>query len=112
MIDVASGEYGYEYVEKMISQVDNGRCINWIPNASDDKYDLERENVVEKQIHEFEAEIDPKQYMTSTSSWEQFCILYKRRTLQMWRDSVSFLMIICKRLSIFTFKFLLQCRVI
>lgn len=93
MIDVASGEYGYEYVDKMISQVDNGRCYNWTTAEIDQKENLAIENPHDGndrcQMTEFEAEIDSKLLRARSSSWQQFCILFNRRTLQMWRDSVS-----------------------
>lgn len=94
MIDVASGEYGYEYVEKMISLVDNGRCCQWSPDdASEEKIGSEKSmssgESVETMITSFEEDIDPKHLRPRSSSWQQFCILYKRRTTQMWRDSVN-----------------------
>lgn len=89
VIDVATGEYGFEYIDKMISAVDNGRCLNWTPydaiNA-DNNYQNEKQS--EQYVDEFEEEINPKHLRARSSFWEQFCILYKRRTLQMWRDSV------------------------
>lgn len=90
VIDVAAGEYGHEFIDKMISLVDNGRCLGWTP------YD---ENVAQKNItnekysemitDEFEEEIDPKHLRARSTYWQQFWILYKRRTIQMWRDSVK-----------------------
>lgn len=91
VIDVASGEYGHEYIDKMISLVDNGRCLSWAP------YDAVRENnyrndknlEISPAFDEFDEEIDPKHLKPRSSNWQQFCILYRRRTIQMWRDSVS-----------------------
>lgn len=93
VIDVASGEYGYEYVEKMISLVDNGRCGSWSPNAlngeqSGSEKSLSSGASAETAMTTFDEEINPKQFRARSSNWQQFCILYKRRTTQMWRDSV------------------------
>lgn len=90
MIDVASGEYGYEYVDKMIAMVDNGRCLQWTPPDSiEPMNNLRNERYLENvSIDEFEEEIDPKHLKPKSSNWQQFCVLFKRRTTQMWRDSV------------------------
>lgn len=95
VIDVASGEYGHEYIDKMISSVDNGRCLNWTPYdaaVTDNNYRNEK-NLHSQFIDELEEEINPKHLRARSSSWEQFWTLYKRRTVQMWRDSVSRLFI-------------------
>lgn len=92
MIEVSCGEYGYEYVEKMVTSVSNGKCNVWTPavdnklkagESSDDHLPQPSAEAVEA----FEQEIDPAEYKTKTSNWEQFRILHKRMTIQMWRDS-------------------------
>lgn len=90
VIDVTSGEYGHEYIDKMISLVDNGRCYGWTP------YDMVAENNYRNQkcltypnVAEFEEEIDPELLRPRATNWQQFRALYRRRTIQMWRDSVS-----------------------
>lgn len=90
VIEVASGEYGHEYVDKMISLVDNGRCLQWTPEDSIEPFNNRRnERYIEQAaIEEFEEDIDPKLLKPKSSNWHQFCILFKRRTKQMWRDSV------------------------
>lgn len=88
VIDVASGEYGHEYVERMITQVDNGRCYNWSPNGIEYKCEWDQEND-ESKTQKLETEFDTKRVQARSSNWEQFCILYRRRTIQMWRDSVN-----------------------
>lgn len=96
MIDVATGEYGHEYIDKMLSLVDNGRCFNWLPyNAVvENNYKNQQKCLEFSPIHdEFEEEINPKHLRARSSNWQQFCILYKRRTIQMWRDSVFLLKI-------------------
>lgn len=88
---MASGEYGHEFVDKMVSLVDNGRCYNWMPvDSIEHKNNLNNEKMLENMV-EFEEEINPKCLKQRSSFWQQFCILYRRRTTQMWRDSVSFL---------------------
>lgn len=89
MIDVATGEYGHEYVDKMISLVDNGRCFNWIPYDAVAENNYRNEKFSEPNFDELEVEINPKHLRPRSSNWEQFCTLYKRRTVQMWRDSVG-----------------------
>lgn len=88
VIDVAIGEYGHEYIDKMISSVDNGRCLSWTPyeTITDNNYRNEKNSG--QYFDELEEEINPKHLRARSSNWEQFCTLYKRRTLQMWRDSV------------------------
>lgn len=88
MIDVASGEYGHEYIDKMISSVDNGRCLNWKPYDAITENNYRNEKISEQIYDELEEEINPKHLRARSSSWEQFCTLYKRRMVQMWRDSV------------------------
>lgn len=96
MIDVASGEYGYEYVDKMIALVDNGRCSRWSPGEGSDEKSGSTQTLshssgqsVETLITSFEEDINPEHLKARSSNWQQFCTLYKRRTTQMWRDSVS-----------------------
>lgn len=100
MIDVCTGEYGHEYIDKMISSVDNGRCLNWTP------YDaINNDNSLRNQqqkyaaahapfIDELEIEIDPKHLRARSSFWQQFWTLYKRRSIQMWRDTVNIILIL------------------
>lgn len=90
MIDVASGEYGHEFIDKMISLVDNGRCLGWTPyDATVTRNNYKNEKCFEMICDEFEEEINPKHLRARSTYWQQFWTLYKRRTTQMWRDSVS-----------------------
>lgn len=88
-IDVASGEYGHEYVDKMITLVDNGRCDSWVPIDSIEYKNNRNNEKIPDSIEEFDEEINPKHLESRSSFWTQFCTLYRRRTIQMWRDSVS-----------------------
>lgn len=91
MIDVAAGEYGHEFIDKMISLVDNGRCLGWTPYDENvaQKYCKNEQYTTEMITDEFEEEINPKHLRARSTYWQQFWTLYKRRTLQMWRDSVK-----------------------
>lgn len=96
VIDVAAGEYGHEFIDKMISLVDNGRCLGWKPydeNVAQKNY--KNEKYSEMITDEFEEEINPKHLRARSTYWQQFWTLYKRRTLQMWRDSVKPIPLIC-----------------
>lgn len=85
VIEVTCGEYGTEYVEEMVSLVENGKCYNWTRQPlikSGSKISL-------NSICNFEEEINFKHLRLKSTSWQQFVILYNRRTVQMWRDTVS-----------------------
>lgn len=104
VIDVASGEYGHEFIDKMISVVDNGRCLNWTPYdaIAENNYRNEKLYGQSQLIDELEEEINPKHLRARSSTWEQFWTLYKRRTIQMWRDSVGLLGNGCNSSSFFS----------
>lgn len=91
MIEVSCGEYGFEYVDKMVTSVANGKCNVWTPSVDskikDSVEDSEPPLATPSCIERFEREIDPADFKTQTSNWEQFRILHKRMTIQMWRDS-------------------------
>lgn len=93
MIDVCTGEYGHEYIDKMISIVDNGRCLGWTPYdaVTENNYRNEKLSAHSQFIEELEVEINPKHLRARSTFWEQFWTLYKRRSVQMWRDSVIIL---------------------
>lgn len=65
--------------------VDNGRIIQWTPDVA------QCQRIDPHAPHaDFIDEIDPKLLEPSSSNWHQFCVLFKRRTKQMWRDSVGY----------------------
>lgn len=92
VIDVSSGEYGKENVEKLVNNVKNGHCYNWrtqnieansLPTTSNTEYpniDIS---------DEINHEIDLNYLKAGTTSWQQFKILYRRRNFQIFRNSVS-----------------------
>lgn len=88
MVEVSCGEYGMEYIDRMVSAVENGKCRRWTPL-------LAVQNVLDESggekggtIEEFEEDIDPEQLKCRSTSWHQFKVLFNRRWKQMWRDSV------------------------
>lgn len=83
VIEVATGEYGNEYLDRMIRTSENGRCLRWKPYGVH-----ESENEEKSIIEQFEEEISPELLKASSTSWQQFRILHRRMTLQMWRDAV------------------------
>lgn len=95
VIDVASGEYGYEHLDKMITSVDNGRIIRWTPSGShSNKYELAdtmNNNLPEDTINQFtqyEEEIDSRHLKSKCSNWQQFCVLFRRNSRQIYRNTV------------------------
>lgn len=84
-MEVSCGEYGPEYIDRMVQLVDNGKCHSWTPQISDQVKGESHHFVEHDQL---EQEIDPEYLRSRSSSWDQFRILYSRRTVQMYRDSV------------------------
>lgn len=87
VIDVSSGEYGKENVETLINNVKNGYCYNWriqsLPTTS--KTVSSNMDITD----EFSEEISLHYLKAKTTSWQQFKILYRRRTFQIFRNSVN-----------------------
>lgn len=77
-----------EYIDRMVSAVENGKCYSWTPFLAIqgvlDELDGEQNRI----IHDFEEDIDPKQLKCRSTNWDQFKVLFNRRWKQMWRDSV------------------------
>lgn len=76
-----------EYIDRMVSAAENGKCYRWTPHLAIQKVLDENEG---RAIQEFEEDIDidPKHLKCRSTSWDQFKVLFKRRWKQMWRDSV------------------------
>lgn len=90
VIEVASGEYGHEYLNRMVEMIDNGRVTSWRP--SDDTHDRYKKlyNFIEYQeFPQFEEEINPSNLQFKCSGWEQFTILFRRLSKQMYRNKVK-----------------------
>lgn len=77
VVEVSCGDYGYEYIDRMVVEVENGRCRRWPFQA--------KEKPLEEKLPE---DFDPKQLKCRSTSWDQFKVLHNRRWKQMWRDSV------------------------
>lgn len=88
VLEVSSGEYGMEYIDRMISAVENGKCSRWTPFLAIQNVLDEKEGGKDVKVYDFEEEIDPKQLKCRSTSWDQFKVLFNRRWKQMWRDSV------------------------
>lgn len=84
VLEVTAGEYGNEFVESMVSLVENGKCYSWDPDPSRRTTEIRefQYNGVEEVL------IQSKHLRTNLTGWQQFSILYKRRATQMLRDAV------------------------
>ncbi|XP_011501126.1 PREDICTED: ATP-binding cassette sub-family G member 1 [Ceratosolen solmsi marchali] len=67
IVEVSSGEYGHELVDKMISKIDMKFPIGLVNQMSPDGYKFSKE-------------------IAKISWWEQFTILLRRKMLQFYRD--------------------------
>lgn len=81
-----------EYIDRMVSAVENGKCYRWTPFLAIQSVLDESDGKTTEIIHEFEEDIDPKQLKCRSTSWDQFKVLFNRRWKQMWRDSVRIFM--------------------
>lgn len=101
VIEVACGEYGNEFPDRMVEHVDNGRVRSWKP--SDDIHDRYEKlyNFNDYQdFSQFDEEINPNNLKFKCSSWEQFTILFRRISKQIYRNKVCLTILISKSCSI------------
>jgi hypothetical protein len=70
----------------MIEAMDNGRVTSWEPA---NKYLSNYIKPDEKSFTMFEEEINPKNLTFRTSAFEQFLILFRRSSKQIYRNKVS-----------------------
>lgn len=97
VIDVASGEYGHEYLDRMVELIDNGRINCYKPPShiieKIDKNFIDRNdnqfNANSNDLKQMEDEIDPKNLKFKCSSWQQFCVLFRRASRQIYCNKVS-----------------------
>lgn len=93
-MEVASGEYGSEYLGRMVELIDNGRVIDWKPyNAIQDKYENHYDHNRNQcndtpHLAQFEEEINPNNLKFKCSSFEQFWVLFRRTSKQIYNDKV------------------------
>lgn len=74
----------------MVGLVENGKCFKWTQErAEGDGENGQAGSVLERQPGEEWDGAEALTMMSGSTWWEQFVILYNRRTLQMIRDSVS-----------------------
>ncbi|KAJ6648259.1 ATP-binding cassette subfamily G member 4, partial [Pseudolycoriella hygida] len=86
VVEVSCGEYGMDYIDRMVNAVENGKCF-WTPLLAIQSVLDKLEGKASEAIQKFEEEIDPKQLQCRSTSWGQFKVLFNRRWKQMWRDS-------------------------
>lgn len=89
VIEVASAEYGNFYIDRMVEYIDNGRIINWKPTANTQDrymplYNFQT-NVLNK-FQEIEEEINPHNLKFKCSGLQQFGILFRRASMQIYRN--------------------------
>lgn len=94
VIEVASGEYGHEYLDRMVEYIDNGRVITWKPTAEiQDRYVKMynfNNNVYDSQeFPQIDEEINPNNLQFKCSGFEQFSILFRRVSKQTYRNKVN-----------------------
>jgi hypothetical protein len=93
-VEVASGEYGSEFLGRMVDLIDNGRVIDWKPtNAIQDKYEIHYDynrNHFNEVTHlpQFEEEINPNNLKFKCSSFEQFLVIFRRTSKKIYNDMV------------------------
>lgn len=91
VIEVASGEYGSSYLDKMVELIDNGRTISWKPSADiEDRYVkmYNFNNNVYDQRDFIDEEINPNNLKFKCSGWQQFLILFRRSSQLIYRNKV------------------------
>lgn len=94
VIETACGDYGREYVNRMIELVENGRVSSWTPAPSCNNDHIEKTEppliviVEDKEEHgkllqtTFDEEINAKNFTFKCSGWEQFMVLFRRSSKQ------------------------------
>lgn len=88
VIEIASGEYGSDFVEKMTEHIDNGRVVDWKPfNNLKDRYERKYDFSSDfKNIFESKEEINPKSFKMKCSNFEQYKILFRRASHEIYRN--------------------------
>ena len=104
-MEVASGEYGHEFLDRMVELIDNGRVLSYKPSPNiidryekiydyniDKSNDGDEKKTMEKQ--QMEEEIDPNNLKFKCSSWQQFVVLFKRASKQIYSNKVKLLALV------------------
>lgn len=92
-MEVASGEYGREYLDKMVEHIDNGRRISYKPSSNiieqyDKIFDYKIDEVEKKDIIQMEEELDSNNLKFKCTSWQQFIVLFRRASKQIYNNKV------------------------
>lgn len=99
---MASGEYGRDYLDRMVELIDNGRVIAYKPSSNFiDKYnsddyassDGKTSSKISEERVEMEEEIDPNNLKFQCSSWQQFTVLFRRASKQIYNNKVKVMQI-------------------
>ncbi|KAG5676197.1 hypothetical protein PVAND_006046 [Polypedilum vanderplanki] len=91
ILDVASGEYGHEFLDRMVEMIDNGRIVDWKPQSKisdsyENSYNADRKQSSELDYSQFEEEINPNNLEYKCSSWQQFSVLFRRASKQIYNN--------------------------
>lgn len=80
----------------MVELIDNGRVINYKPSSN--FIEKINDNVIDRNGNQFgaenvelkqmEEEINPKNLKFKCSSWQQFCVLFRRASKQIYFNQV------------------------
>lgn len=76
-----------EYVTRMVESVDNGRVSSWEPTDREQNDFIRADH--EKSFSTFEEEINPENLKFQCSAFEQFLILFRRSSKQIYRNRVG-----------------------
>ncbi|CAO1388150.1 unnamed protein product [Diamesa serratosioi] len=88
IVELASGEYGNNYIERMIEKIDNGRVRRWKPL-------IENTNEIIEDCDPICLEISPSLLKSRCTSWQQFVILFKRESTKIYRNRTNVFIQIC-----------------
>ena len=89
VIEVASGEYGKEFIDRMVEVIDNGRVSSWEPLTTETESYI-KASTDRNELSQFEEEINPDNLKFKCSAFEQFQILFRRASKQIYRNRASF----------------------
>lgn len=80
VVELASGEYGNNYIEQMIEKIDNGRVCRWTTL-------IENSNVIVN-CDPINLDINLTLLKSKCTSWQQFSILFNRESTKIYRNRV------------------------
>lgn len=75
----------------MVELIDNGRVLKWEPSDNEhDRYEKLYNYEHDEELTKFEEEINPNNLKFKCSNFEQFLILFRRASKQIYRNKVTF----------------------